>query len=47
LVDYNKTLKFGVECLEYLKIKGGKAGNYFKDIKMNLYEMKRKKNQGK
>ena len=41
LDKYDKTIKFGVECLEYLKIKGGKAGNYFKDIKMNLYEKKK------
>ena len=41
LNDYDKTIKFGVECLEHLKIKGGKAGHYFKDIKMNLYEKKK------
>ena len=41
LNHYDKTIKFGVQCLEYLKIKGGKAGHYFKDIKMNLYEKKK------
>jgi len=40
LDDNNNTIRFGVECVEYLKKKGLKAGHYFKEIKMNLYEKK-------
>ena len=40
LDDNNKTVKFGVECIEYMEKKGLKAGHYFKEIKMNLYEKK-------
>jgi hypothetical protein len=40
LDDNNNTVKFGVECIEYMKTKGLKAGHYFKEIKMNLYEKK-------
>ena len=38
--NYN-TIKFGKECLDYLKKKGFEAGYYFKEIKMNLYEKKK------
>ena len=38
LDDNNNTLKFGIECTEYMKTKGTKVGYYFKEIKMNLYE---------
>jgi len=40
LDDNNNTIKFGAECIEYMKKKGTKAGHYFKEIKMNLYEKK-------
>ena len=40
LDDNNNTLKFGVECIDCIKSKGLKAGHYFKEIKMNLYEKK-------
>jgi len=40
LDDNNNTLKFGVECIEFMKTKGAKVGYYFKEIKMNLYEKK-------
>ena len=40
LDDNNNTLKFGIECIEYMKTKGTKVGYYFKEIKMNLYEKK-------
>ena len=40
LDDKNNTIRFGVECVEYLKKKGLKAGYYFKEIKMNLYNKK-------
>ena len=45
LDDNNNTVKFGVECIEYMKTKGLKAGHYFKEIKMNLYEKKQKYKQ--
>jgi len=50
LDDKNNTIRFGVECVEYLKKKGLKAGHYFKEIKMNLYDKKTEiqaKNSGK
>ena len=50
LDDNNNTLKFGKECLDYIKKKGLEAGHYFKEIKMNLYEKKKEikaKNSGK
>jgi len=41
ILDNNdNTLKFGVECIEYIKKNGLKEGHFFKDIKMNLYEKK-------
>ena len=40
LDDNNNTLRFGLECIEFLKTKGTKAGHYFKEIKMNLYGKK-------
>ena len=45
LDDSNNTLKFGMECIEFLKTKGTKAGHYFKEIKMNLYGKKKKYKQ--
>ena len=50
LDDNNDTVKFGKECLDYIKKKGIKAGHYFKEIKMNLYDKKKEiqsKNSGK
>ena len=50
LDDNNDTVKFGKECLDYIKKKGVKAGHYFKEIKMNLYDKKKEiqsKNSGK
>ena len=50
LDDKNNTIRFGVECVEYLRKKGLKAGHYFKEIKMNLYDKKTEiqaKNSGK
>jgi len=50
LDDKNNTIRFGVECVEYLRKKGLKAGHYFKAIKMNLYDKKTEiqaKNSGK
>ena len=40
LDDNDNTLRFGVECSEYIKKNGLNKGHYFKDIKMNLYEKK-------
>ena len=40
LDDNNYTIKFGAECIKYLKEKGLKSAHYFKGIKMNLYEKK-------
>ena len=40
LDNSNKTVKFGIECKEYMRKRGSKAGHYFKDIKMKLYERK-------
>ena len=40
LDDNDNTLRFGVECVEYIKKNGLNEGHYFKDIKMNLYEKK-------
>ena len=40
LDDNNCTVKFGFECVQYLKQKGFETGHYFKRIKMNLYENK-------
>ena len=40
LDDNDKTIKFGVECTEYIRKNGLNEGHYFKDIKMNLYEKK-------
>ena len=40
LDDNNYTLKFGSECIKYLKEKGFETGHYFKGIKMHLYENK-------
>ena len=40
LDDYNEILQFGVNCKQYLKEKGLRAGHYFKEIKMNLYSKK-------
>ena len=41
ILDNNdNTLRFGVECAEYIKKNGLNEGHYFKDIKMNLYEKK-------
>ena len=50
LDDNNNTVKFGKECLDYMKKKGLEAGHYFKEIKMNLYDKKteiQSKNSGK
>lgn len=40
LDDNDNTLKFGVECVEYIKKNGLKEGHFFKNIKMNLYKKK-------
>ena len=40
LDDNNYTVKFGSECIKYLKEKGFETGHYFKGIKMHLYENK-------
>ena len=50
LNDENETIKFGIDCISFLKEKGLKAGHYFKKIKMLLYEKKTSieaKNTGK
>jgi len=40
LDDNNNTIRFGVECKNYMKTMGLEIGNYFKEIKMSLYEKK-------
>ena len=40
LDDNNYVLKFGTDCIKYLKEKGLNLGHYFKGIKMHLYENK-------
>ena len=40
LDDNNYVLKFGSDCIKYLKEKGLKTGHFFKGIKMHLYENK-------
>ena len=40
LDDKDNIIRFGVECVEYIKKNGLKKGHHFKDIKMNLYEKK-------
>ena len=40
LDDDNYVIQFGAECVKFLKEKGLQSGNYFKDIKMLLYENK-------
>jgi len=40
LDDNDNTLRFGVECIEYIKKNGLNEGHHFKNIKMNLYEKK-------
>ena len=40
LDDNNNTIKFGSECIKYLKEKGLEIGHYFKEIKKILYEKK-------
>ena len=50
LDDKNNVIKFGSECVKYLKEKRLEAGHYFKGIKMELYENKntiKAKNSGK
>jgi len=50
LDDNNDTIKFGADCVKFIKEKGFKVGHYFKEIKMNLYEKKTSilaKNSGK
>ena len=50
LDDKNNVIKFGSECVKYLKEKRLNAGHYFKGIKMELYENKniiKAKNSGK
>jgi len=50
LDNNNNTVKFGFECLDYIKKKGLEAGHYFNEIKMNLYDKKteiKSKNSGK
>ena len=50
LNDKNKAIKFGVDCISFMKERGLKAGHYFKRIKMLLYEKKTSieaKNTGK
>ena len=42
LDDNNYVLKFGLDCITYLKEKGMETGHYFKGIKMHLYENKSK-----
>jgi hypothetical protein len=41
LDDKNEIVAFGAKCKEYLKEKGLHQGNYFKGIKMHLYERKK------
>ena len=40
LDDKNNVIKFGKDCLQYLKEKGLDCYHYFKGIKMHLYEKK-------
>ena len=40
LDDKNYVLKFGADCIKFLKEKGLETGHYFKGIKMLLYENK-------
>ena len=40
LDDDNYTIQFGADCIKFLKEKGLEVGNYFKGIKMHLYENK-------
>ena len=40
LDDNNNILEFGAECVKFLKEKGLSTGNYFKGIKMELYNNK-------
>ena len=50
LDEQNTILRFGAECKQYLKEKGIKSGNYFKDIKIQLYNKNKfikAKNSGK
>ena len=41
LDDKNEIVAFGAKCKEYLKEKGLHQGNYFKGIKMHLYDRKK------
>ena len=40
LDDSNNVLKFGFECLNFIKSKGINCGHYFKDIILNIYDNK-------
>ena len=50
LDDNLNTLKFGADCIQYMKENPNKTGHYFKGIKMHLYQKKtviQSKNTGK
>ena len=40
LDNNNNVIQFGIDCIRHLIQKGPNCGNYFNDIKMNLYENK-------